>query len=123
MLKDRAATDKLAAELAPLYANGRISDLQEKMEVRGGELGGRLMLLDETGKVQLDSFSQLNGARLELPEVASILSMGKAADFGVHELTGDGSPRTLRDYLKPYDPDSEWANVVDIAPLCDGKTK
>jgi hypothetical protein len=21
------------------------------------------------------------------------------------------------------DPDSEWANVVDIAPLCDGKTK
>jgi hypothetical protein len=21
------------------------------------------------------------------------------------------------------DPDAEWANVVDIAPLCDGKTK
>jgi len=115
MLKDRASTDKLAAELAPLYTSGRISDLQNKLEAHGGELGGRLILLDETGKVQLDSFSELNGKRLELPEVVSILAMGKAADYGVHELTGDGKPRTLWDYLRPYDPDSEWVSYCSAA--------
>ena len=114
MLKDRTATDKVAAEISPLYTSGQADKLQPILESHGGDMNGRLMLLDETGKVQLDSFSQLNGSRLELPEVISILSMGKTADYGVHELTGDGQ-RTWLDYLKPYNPNSEWVSYCSSA--------
>ena len=71
MRQDHAAADKLAAELGPLYAERDMEKAQQLLESAGGELGGRLMLLDQSGKVQLDSYGEIQGARLEYPEVCS----------------------------------------------------
>ena len=51
MRQDHAAADKLAAELGPLYAERGMEKAQQLLESAGGELGGRLMLLDQSGKV------------------------------------------------------------------------
>ena len=83
--QDRASTNRLAQELAPLYLSSQTELLQERLEAAAAELGARLMVLDMSGKVQADSESELNGSRMELPEVASILSQGKTEDYGVHQ--------------------------------------
>ena len=124
MQQDRAKTDQLAVELEPLYASGQMSALQARLEMASGELGGRLMLLDATGKVQADSYSELNGSRLELPEVASILLKGQTVDYGVHKLSGSNHlSSTLLSFLfRPYDPNSEWVSYSTAALMHDGKT-
>lgn len=81
--QDRVSTSRLAEELAPLYLSAQTQTLQERLEAAATELGARLMVLDMSGKVQADSQSELNGSRMELPEVANILSEGKTEDYGV----------------------------------------
>ena len=59
-------------------------------------MGGRLLLLDNDGKVQFDTFARLQGCRLELPEVLSVLTGHESSAYGVHllpsdEQAGDGS--------------------------------
>ena len=120
MRQDRISTDQLAAEAAPLYAAAQMSLLQQRLESAGGELGGRLMVLDHSGKVQLDSFSELNGSRLSLPEVVSILAQGKTADYGVHALNGGSDARGLLRFFQPYDPNAEWVAYCTSALTTDG---
>ena len=116
MRQDHAAADKLAAELGPLYAERDMEKAQQLLESAGGELGGRLMLLDQSGKVQLDTFCELNGSRLELPEVVSVLSMGSASDYGVHRLDDNGGENS---WLQ-YDPNAEWVAYCTSALTADG---
>ena len=122
MQQDRASTDKLTAELSPLYASAQLSALQARLESAGRELGGRLMVLDTSGKVQADSFSELNGSRMELPEVASILSMGKTADYGVHKLEGGSKAYSVLRFLRPYDQNAQWVGYCTSALTSGGKT-
>ncbi len=121
MQQDRASTDQLAVELAPLYASSQMSALQQRLETAGGELGGRLMVLDLSGKVQADSFSELNGSRMELPEVASILSMGKTADYGVHKLSGSATAAVFH-FLRPYDQSAQWVGYCTASLSRGGST-
>ncbi len=121
MQRDRAAADKLAVTAAPLFADAQSDKLQALLESSGGELGGRLMITDASGKVQADSFSKLNGSRLELPEIASILSLGEAADYGVHKLNDDSPDFKFWRFLHPYDPDAEWVGYCSSALTSDGK--
>ena len=120
MRQDHAAADKLAAELGPLYAERDMEKAQQLLEAAGGELGGRLMLLDQSGKVQLDTFCELNGSRLELPEVVSVLSMGSASDYGVHRLDDNGGENNWLQWLRPYDPNAEWVAYCTSALTADG---
>ena len=120
MRQDHAAADKLAAELGPLYAEREMEKAQQLLEAAGGELGGRLMLLDQSGKVQLDTFCELNGSRLELPEVVSVLSMGSASDYGVHRLDEAGGENSWLRWLRPYDPNAEWVAYCTSALTADG---
>ena len=120
MRQDHAAADKLAAELGPLYAERDMEKAQQLLESAGGELGGRLMLLDQSGKVQLDTFCELNGSRLELPEVVSVLSMGSASDYGVHRLDDNGGENSWLQWLRPYDPNAEWVAYCTSALTADG---
>ena len=120
MRQDHAAADKLAAELGPLYAERDMEKAQQLLEAAGGELGGRLMLLDQSGKVQLDTFCELNGSRLELPEVVSVLSMGSASDYGVHRLDDNGGENSWLQWLRPYDPNAEWVAYCTSALTADG---
>ncbi|MEG0494218.1 MAG: hypothetical protein RR696_13565, partial [Clostridia bacterium] len=103
MQQDRAATEQLSVELAPLLSSAEMSLLNQRLASASGELGGRLLVLDPSGKVQADSYSELNGSRMELPEVASILTMGKTVDYGVHRLKGDTGSYETFSFLRPYD--------------------
>ena len=121
MRQDHAAADKLAAELGPLYAERDMEKAQQLLESAGGELGGRLMLLDQSGKVQLDTFCELNGSRLELPEVVSVLSMGSASDYGVHRLDDNGGENRLAAMAACLTtPTREWVAYCTSALTADG---
>ncbi len=83
---DRASLETLASRIAPLVARSDAKALHAQLLSAGGELGGRILLLDQNGKVQLDSYGEMYGARLQYPEVANILVRGQNVDYGVHEL-------------------------------------
>ncbi len=97
--QDSLSVEKLAATVAPLFEYGQGDALNEALVSAGGEMGGRLMVMDEDGKVQYDSFSALLGARLQLPEVVAILAGGESSAYGIHRLavaaagSGDGDSR------------------------------
>ncbi|MEG2702423.1 MAG: HAMP domain-containing sensor histidine kinase [Clostridia bacterium] len=122
MQQDRARADQLAVEVAPLFSTAQMSELQRTLMAVGGELGGRLMVLDANGKVQADSFSELNGSRMELPEVASILAMGKTADYGVHRLSDSSAAYSVLRFLRPYDQNANWVAYCTSALTSAGKT-
>lgn len=83
---DRASLETLASRIAPLMADSDARALHTQLLTAGGELGGRILLLDANGKVQLDSYGEMYASRLEYPEVANILVKGQSVDYGVHEL-------------------------------------
>jgi len=86
--QDSLSVEKLATTFAPLFQSARSDALQEALVSSGGEMGGRLMIIDEDGKVQFDSFSRLCGVRLQLPEVLSVLTGGESTAYGIHHLKG-----------------------------------
>ena len=81
---DRVSAEALAAEAAPLWAAARTDELQTLLDEAGGQWGGRLMLIDMDGKVQVDSFSQLIGSRMHLAEVVSVLNGDENGAYGIH---------------------------------------
>ena len=83
---DRTSLENLAVRIAPTLAQSDAPALQRQLIAAGGELGGRVLLLDQNGKVQLDSYGEIQGTRLEYPEIVSILVKGQNVDYGVHEL-------------------------------------
>ncbi len=114
---DRVSVEKLAVQLAPLLDSAQASSLTDRLTEAGGELGGRLMVLDTEGKVQFDSFSELNGVRLQYPEVLGILLQGKAVDYGLHQLIGAGeaAQTTLLSFLRPLNTSATWVGYCTAA--------
>ena len=62
---DSASIESLAVRIAPLLAKGDTQELYTQLSTAGGELGGRLLVLDKYGKVQVDTYSALNGTRVD----------------------------------------------------------
>ncbi len=114
---DRISVEKLAGQLEPLYDKAQALALTERLREAGGELGGRLLLLDRNGKVQFDSYSELNGSRLQYPEVLGILLQGKTVDYGLHQLsgTGDGYDSGVLSFLRPLNTSAEWVGYCTAA--------
>lgn len=83
---DRTGLESLAVRIARDVDNSDISAIRESLSLAAGELGGRVLLLDENGKVQADSYGEMNGIRLEYPEVANVLLKGVTTDYGIHEM-------------------------------------
>lgn len=119
--RDQAAAEKLAVEVAPLFARPDMDALQTLLETAGGELGGRLMVLDGSAKVQADSYSELNGSRVELPEVSAILLSGKTVDYGVHQL-GQSQGLSPLSFLMPFDENAVWVGYCSVALTQGGDT-
>ncbi len=108
-------------EAAPLFADAQMDELQTLLTTSGGELGGRLMVLDVNGKVQADSYSELNGSRIELPEVITILNQEKMVDYGVHQL-GSQQTVTILSFLTPLDENAQWVGYCTAAMVQNGTT-
>ncbi len=83
---DRTGLESLAVRIARDVDNSDVSAIRESLSLAAGELGGRVLLLDENGKVQADSYGEMNGIRLEYPEVANVLLKGVTTDYGIHEM-------------------------------------
>ena len=116
MRQDRASTKKLAAEISPLYLAARTSELQQVLEAASKDLGGRMLVLDRSGKVQADSMRELNGSRMEVAEVASILSYGENDAYGVHTLKAEEEePLDVLHFLQPFDRRAEWVAYCSAA--------
>ena len=81
------SVEKLAASAAPFFASAQTETLHETLDSAASELGGRLLIVDLDGKVQLDTFSQLDGTRLVLPEVAQVIAGEETHAYGIHPLT------------------------------------
>ncbi len=118
---DQADTERLAVEAAPLYVGARTEELQTLLGEAGGELGGRLMVLDMSGKVQADSFEELTGSRVELPEVSSILAGSKTVDYGVHQL-GSQQKLSFLSLFRPLNVNAQWVGYSTAALTSGGET-
>ncbi len=119
--QDQAATEQLAVIAAPLFISADTEALQKLLVETSGEMGGRLMVLDESGKVQADSFSELNGTRVELPEVASVLLGERNADYGVHDFNPQKSP-SIFSYFSAQAQGENWVAYCSAALTDGGKT-
>lgn len=90
--QDSLSVEKLATTLAPLFASASSDAMDEELASYAGEMGGRLIVVDQSGRVQYDSFSQLYGMKLELPEVIAVLVNGDSTAYGIHTLdAGDAA--------------------------------
>lgn len=106
--QDSLSVEKLATTVAPLFQSASADALNEALLSSGGELGGRLMVVDQDGKVQYDTYARLMGMRLELPEVLAILTGGSTASYGIHRLGEDA--QTAGDVVT--DEEAESGNYV-----------
>ncbi len=81
------------------------SDTLYSMAVKdAGDLGGRILILDNNGTVMVDGYSQLNGTHLEYREVQDIITGQRDLSYGFHEIpdttgqTGDSTKSTWMVY-------------------------
>ena len=77
-------TEKLALSAAPLFQSVSSNELNELLEENAVSMDGRLMLIDNDGKVQYDTFQLLCGQRIQVEEALRVLTGGKTEDYGIH---------------------------------------
>ena len=123
MRQDRANTNRLSEEIAELYLTSETEQMQSILESASHDLGGRMMVLDMSGKVQADSQRELNGSRMEVPEVTSILSLGESNAYGVHTLkTEESESIDVFHFLQPFDRRAEWVAYCTSALVWSDRT-
>ena len=123
MRQDRANTNRLAEEITQLYLTSETEEMQRILESASNDLGGRMMVLDMSGKVQADSLRELNGSRMEVPEVTAILSLGEKNAYGVHTLkSSDVEALDVFTLLRPFDERAEWVAYCTSALIWSDRT-
>ena len=106
---ETSTVESLSVRLAPLLERGDAQALHEEMLAAGREMEGRLLVIDSDGKVQADTFSELNGLRMGQPEIVSIL-YGGVSDYGFHLLSGQNTStaRAAFDFLRNTQTGKTW---------------
>ncbi len=82
--EDTQAAETLAESLAPAFGQADAEKINSMLSQAAASLDGRLLLLDENGKVQYDSFNAFCGQRMETEEVLRVLSGGERSAYGMH---------------------------------------
>ena len=82
--QDSTAVEELAGTLSMLYESGSYSELNDAMTVSAHNLGGRLILTDNDGKAQFDTFGKLCGSRVTPDEVLYVLTGGETSAYGMY---------------------------------------
>lgn len=91
-VKEQAAqTDAFAVQAAPYLANFDAQGMYELCYQNGGNIGGRVIILDDAGVVQADGLSLLNGQRLTHNEISGILAGHTPRSHAFHRLTSYNS--------------------------------
>ena len=81
---DALLTEKAAAAAAPLFESAAAEELNSVLAENAQSMNGRLMVIDNDGKIQYDTFQQLCGRRTEIEEVLRVLTGGAAEASGTH---------------------------------------
>jgi len=77
-------TEKLALAAAPLFQSVSSNELNELLEESAVTMDGRLMLIDNDGKIQYDTFQNYCGQRIRVEEALRVLTGGKTEAYGIH---------------------------------------
>ena len=110
MRNDKNTTEQLSLTLSPTIETMQSNLLYNQLIEAGGQLQGRLLVLDVDGKVQTDSFSQLNGTRPVYNEVFSVLSRSKESDYGIHQTSSFSSTPSFFSRINPWRTEGNWAS-------------
>jgi len=82
--EDSLLTEKAAAAAAPFFDAASTEDVNRVLEENARSMDGRLMLLDQDGKVQFDTERALNGSRLQVREVLLVINGSAEQAYGIH---------------------------------------
>lgn len=82
--QDSLSVERLASSAAPFFASARMDVLHETLVSAGSDLGGRILVVSPDSKVQLDTFSLLDGTVISLREVTAVLAGGESHAYGVY---------------------------------------
>lgn len=80
------STNSVAVSMAPYLSSSNSKRMHELAEESSQKYGGRFLVLNKSGIVQVDSFSILNGQKLEHKEVSDVLLGPGDTSFGFHEI-------------------------------------
>lgn len=89
--QDSLATEKLSCAVASFFADGDARSAFDLLQSGAEDAGGRYLLCDAHGKVQIDSHRRLDGSALPLSEVSTALTERKTA-ARLHEWQQSGAP-------------------------------
>ena len=81
---DTMKTEKFAQKAAPLFQSVSANELNDLLEENATIMDGRLLLIDNDGKIQYDTFETLCGQRIGVDEAIRILAGEKLQDSGIH---------------------------------------
>lgn len=79
-------TNSVAVSMAPYLYNSNAKKMYELAEESSQKYGGRFLVLDKSGIVQVDSFSILNGQKLEHKEISDVLLGPGDTSYGFHKI-------------------------------------
>ena len=82
--EDSLLTEKAAASAAELLENGMPEELNRVLAENAQSMNGRLMVIDNDGKVQFDTFGTMCGRRIQLEEVLQVLTAGGTQAYGTY---------------------------------------
>ena len=81
---DSLKTEKLALAAAPLFQSVSANELNDMLEENAASMDGRLLLIDNDGKIQYDTFQNLCGQRIQVDEALRVLAGDAAEAYGIH---------------------------------------
>lgn len=117
-------TNNVAVNIAPYLSSSNASNMYELAEESSKNFGGRFLILNKSGIVQIDSFSTLNGQKLDHKEISDVLLGPRDTSYGFHYIDdGTGEPFYAVYYAAAVVYDSETIGAVlfsdDIQDIVD----
>ena len=117
-------TNNIAVNIAPYLSSSNASNMYELAEESSKNFGGRFLILNKSGIVQIDSFSTLNGQKLDHKEISDVLLGPRDTSYGFHYIDdGTGEPFYAVYYAAAVVYDSETIGAVlfsdDIQDIVD----
>ena len=82
--EDSLLTEKAALAVAPFFDAADPEKINQTLKENAQAMDGRLMLIDQDGKVQYDTLLDMSGHRLQLQEVLQVLNGTAEQAYGIH---------------------------------------
>ena len=83
------STNNVAVSMAPYLYSSNSKMMHELAQESSQKYGGRFLVLNKSGIVQVDSFSILNGQKLEHREISDVLLGPDDTSYGFHQMTDE----------------------------------